>query len=174
MQTAAHRLQELPAAQHFQNSKMIFHDYTLRADGSIVSHRVQETEKLVQEAVEIFSDLISGNDSFRKQVHPGLSIELYWTHVGETALATFYGGDNVLLTTSALTAGKDRGVLDELAGMAGRIFRQPVPRIEIDDRPLLVSLVWPFGRREDLALVADMETCLAAAFFSSIRRSRQQ
>jgi len=69
----------------------------------------------------------------------------------------------------------DRGVLLELQRLLGRLFGAPGVEIGHDllgaqERPLIASAVLPGGLTTSpklVEIVADAETCLAAAFFHS-------
>ncbi len=99
---------------------------------------------------------------------PGLEwLELAFDSESEgAALATFWKG-KVPITTSALVAG-----LEVLRGIQSLILQLTRPHgteptfdvLAIDLRPLVVSV--PIAPdREALQVVADAETCLAAAWF---------
>jgi hypothetical protein len=144
---------------------MIFHDYTLQADGEIRSHRQTDTDQIVPAAVQVFRDLLRGMDLFRGPVHPHFpAIRLRWDLAPYGALATFSAhGD--MLTTSALAHDASSPVFAELAKiLATTSVTMPETHFEC---PAIVSLVWPVEDRDNMMLVADMETCLAAAYFTA-------
>lgn len=148
---------------------MIFHDYTLRADGQIQSHREQDTAKLEPIAVEIFRSMLQAGANFTAAIpHPQFAhIELIWTAIGGNAMATFKSRGE-LVTSSVLLSSRDpvgeAQFLQQLDQMLAAIGGGPAG-LQVVDRPLIVSIPWPAGS-PDMGIVADMETCLAAAWFS--------
>lgn len=156
---------------------MRFHDFTVLATGDKRSHRQHDSDELEPAAVEVFHGLLARNGpDFRADVHPHFPrIQLQWTREGESALATFWSGQTPL-TISALVAGSlpatDRQVLQHLQQSIVRIFADtPIEPgfdlLAISQRPAIITvpLLVPPSLREDLEIAADMETCLAAAFF---------
>jgi hypothetical protein len=160
---------------------VLFHDVTLEA-GDLVSRRVHDTGTLAPEAVRVFTKMLRvGGDHFRKTIPvPGLGrLELSWTsETRGAAMATFWSGGKHPLTTSALLSGLDPAADAEAAqalqGLALQLFRgtpiEPGFSLRaIAERPLIASLIVPaLEVHPDLAIVADMETCLAAAFFLEV------
>ena len=160
---------------------MIFHDYTIRA-GSIHSRRVHDSARIQPDAVAIFRDLLlSSLDAWKRPIPvPGLEhLNLQWTAIESGAIATFSSRDTPL-TLSALLTGQDSDQEREILGLFQStlvdIFHQtPIEpgfdSLTIADRPVILSapIVYPvemsrqFG--SDYAIIADMETCLAAAYF---------
>jgi hypothetical protein len=157
---------------------MIFYDYTLVA-GSQVSRRTQDSAQLLPAAVDFFGDmLLRHGDAFRQPV-PGLpGYELEWTCQGAgAAMVTFWHGQ-VPVTTSALLAridpAADRLVALELHQLVLRChgdspLEPGFDVLAIAERPVLLTLILPSSLaagREAIAMIADMKTCLAAAFFT--------
>lgn len=168
---------------------MRFADYTITAVGEVRSRRRQYSERLEPRALQFFRDLLHGRDGFCEPVPlPELAhIELRWTApIRGVALATCIARGE-LATTSILLSG-DAGRAEELRVLA-MVQRELITSIvhplgvepafdalSIEERPVIASLVWPnpaLGRspsaHEDLALIADMETCLGAAWFEELR-----
>jgi hypothetical protein len=157
---------------------MIFHDVTI-VIGSTYSRRTHDTATLVPAAVEVFRSLLERHgDAFRVRL-PVRGLELQWTREGSGALATFWSR-NVPVTTAALAPGQDaavdRAVLDSLQQLVMR-FHGDSPEepgfdlLSIADRPLLATLPIPVpavAPSPDMGVIADAETCLAAAFFLEV------
>lgn len=162
---------------------MRFHDITVTGTGDRRSARQHESEELVPEAVAIFARLLAqGGRTFRLPIPVDFAshLELHWTQESDsTAMATFWRGQ-VPITHSVLLAGDDavheRAVVDAaqrtIVGMLrGATDVEPGFDLRsIEERPVIVSipLLGSVAHRDDLMLVADMETCLAAAFFSRL------
>lgn len=96
-------------------------------------------------------------------------IELLWTAQNGNAMATLKSRGKPA-TTSILFSGKnleeESDFLSEVDQMLGH-WGMPPAGITIIERPLLVTIPWPIPHipKDDLEGIADMETCLAAAFF---------
>jgi hypothetical protein len=156
---------------------VIFHDTTIVV-GSATSRRTHDTARLAPAAVEVFRDLVERHGaSFRVPLPVrGLAhLELQWTSYGTAAMATFWARAPV--TTSALAAGldagEDRDVLQALQSLIlhfhGDSPLEPAfDVLAIPDRPLLATVPIPAPPTPDMGIIADAETCLAAAFFLSI------
>jgi hypothetical protein len=144
---------------------MKFHDYTLDAHARIMSQRVHDTEKLERKAIDVFIDLIGMRTHYEGPVHEQWPhIKLKWTDAGQQAMATFFSRED-LLTQNALQATKESTVIDMLIQTLSEARQMRFPRVVIPERPALVTLVWPSPAIDDLQIAADMETCLAAAYF---------
>ena len=156
---------------------MIFHDITI-VIGSVHSRRTHDTGGLVRAAVEVFRSMLNRHgENFREPLPvDGLGhIELNWTRQGTAAVATFWSGGTPV-TTSALAPGlsadDDQAVLWGVQSLILR-FHGDSPAepgfdlLTIPDRPLIATLPIPVPvtNPADMAMIADMETCLAAAFF---------
>ena len=160
---------------------MQFHDLAVDATGDWRSQRTRDSATLRPAAVEIFRDLIERHgEDFRVPLPvAGLGhIELALTRAGSTALATFWSR-GVPMTTSALVPGidpdEDREVLAHLQSLVMRFFgNSPVEpawdMATIAERPVLVTVPLPLPPQPhpDIGLIAEAETCLAAAFFLSV------
>jgi hypothetical protein len=160
---------------------MIFHDVTIQI-GSISSRRVHDTTTLVPAAVEIFRLMLEeGGENFRVPMPvDGIEhIELNWTQLGSAAVASFFSR-GVPVTTSALASGLDDD--DDRRAMAGvqslvmHFYGDSPAEPGFDlstygDRPAIATLAIPVPVSPDIQLIADMETCLAAAFFLSVLES---
>lgn len=68
-----------------------------------------------------------------------------------------------MITTSGLCVFGDAALI-HLADVIHRTTGTDM-RITWPDRPVIVSIPWPSADADALMLVADMETCLAAAYF---------
>jgi hypothetical protein len=162
---------------------MIYHDITIQLDGRQRSQRQHESTALVRGAVEVFRYMLeTGTANFRRPMaHKDFTrIQLQWTQeTWSAAVATFWVGQ-IPLTTSALASGRDAAadqeVLRAAQGLVLKFFGDsPVEPafdlLRIEERPVIASVVLPvpLSLHEDLGLVADMETCLAAAFFESLQ-----
>lgn len=163
---------------------MIFHDVTLRA-GRVLSAREHDSRALLGEAVAVFRGMLSGHvpGDFRRQVaFQGCHyITLAWTceeACPTVAFASFYAGGQCY-TSSILLSGQaphhERQIMDLFQDMIDDVFaclpEGPGRDLEgIRHRPLIASVPFPAPIDEDgartMALIADMETCLAAAFFT--------
>jgi len=165
-------------------SSLRFYDVTLDAAGNIRSRRTHDAATLRPAAVEIFRDLFERHgEGFRVPLPvEGLEhIELALSRSGTTALATFWVG-GAPVTTSALLPGispeDDREVLELLQSLVVHFFGDsPVEPgfdllslSDLSDRPLLVTVPLPLPPPHglDMGMIADAETCLAAAFFLSV------
>jgi hypothetical protein len=156
-----------------------FHDFTISSDGRSRSTRVHDSERLEPLAVAVFRRMLErGGDVFREDVPvPVPGVQLHWTSEHPSAaLATFWHG-GVPVTTSALLRGIDpeadsvtvgllQAMIEDLCGQCGITAKAAL--LVINERPVIASYIIPNPRvdREVLGLVADMETCLAAAFFT--------
>ena len=159
----------------------IFFDATIELPGFVRSMRTHDPKRLVRRAVEVFSRMLDDHgDDFIEPIplSPFKHIKLFWTkRPHSTAFATFLSGD-VPLTTSVLSAGVDKDA-DLKAMLMTQDLIVKVDRMmgvrprnglaSIRERPLIASIPLPFhpseGLLDDLRMIADMETCLAAAFF---------
>ena len=154
---------------------MNFHDYTVSPTGKVSSCRLHDSADLAPEAVGVFAKMLEVSQEFRAVVPlPGRArIELDWSSEGQVAGASFYA-DGRLLSTSLLLAGREhletqvRAAFQEciqafcpnLAPEACREWQA------VKDRPVIFSVRCPTMDAESMELTADMETCLAAAFFT--------
>jgi hypothetical protein len=157
---------------------MIFHDVSIRI-GSVASRRAHNTTALFPGAVEVFSSMLERyGDQFREPLPvEGLEhIELHWTQLGTAAVASFYSR-GAPATTSALAPGlaaeDDRRAFDGIQALVmhfhGDSPTEPGFEVAtISERPVIATLPIPIPPSPDIQLIADMETCLAAAFFLSI------
>ncbi len=155
---------------------MIFHDATISMVGNRQSTRTHDSADLAPAAVEVFRSMFEQHgDHFRVPLPvAGLEwLELAFDSEAEgAALATFWRGD-VPITTSALAGGvaatADREVLRGVQSLILQLTRPHGTEaafdvLAVDLRPLIVSV--PIAPdREELLIVADAETCLAAAWF---------
>jgi hypothetical protein len=159
-------------------SSLRFHDVTIRF-GSVASRRTHDSATLRPAAVELFRDLIERHGEEFRVALPGKGlehIELALTRVGTTAVATFWSR-GAPVTTSALVpgldAGDDRQALEGLQSLilclCGDSPAEPgFDLLTIPDRPLLATVPIPAPPDPDMGIIADAETCLAAAFFLSV------
>jgi len=158
---------------------MRFHDYTITADGALYSSRVQDTSAIEPLALAVFEEL--PHDSVKVLIPlpwPGpRRITLDWFPLGTAAVARFRVAGE-LATVCALVSGRDpqvdAGALAELERPVSEFCQAaglPPGRgiLEASGRPALLALVVPTLRPE-LPIIADMETCLAAAFFLRVLR----
>jgi hypothetical protein len=160
---------------------MVFHDITI-VTGSVSSQRIHDTASLPPAVVEVFRDLLKWHgDDFRERLPvPGLEhVELKWTREGSGALATFWSR-NVPVTTSALAPGLDAddalAVLESVQQLVlqfhGDSPEEPAfDLLAVAERPLLATLPIPvpaLALSPDMGVIADAETCLAAAFFLEV------
>jgi hypothetical protein len=158
---------------------VIFHDVTI-VGGSVYSRRTHDTTALTPAAVAVFRGMLEHHGAVFLAPLPvrGLErIELAWTRPGCAALATFWDGEGPV-TISALAPGRDPAddeqVLAALQDLVVRFFGDsPVePGFELlslAERPLLATMPIPRPAvAKDLGLIADAETCLAAAFFQEV------
>jgi hypothetical protein len=157
---------------------VIFHDVTISI-GSVYSRRTHDSAALVPGAVEFFRSILDRSGPNFREPLPDRQlahIELQWTRQGTAAAATFWSR-GAPVTTSALAPGLDAGddetalrAIQELLVLRfhGDSATEPgFDLLTIAERPLLatVPIPVPSAGSIDLALIADMETCLAAAFF---------
>ena len=157
-------------------SSLIFHNVTLDAAGNIHSRRTHDSAQLLPADVEIFRDLIEQHGAdfcVGLPVKGREHVELSLTRYGTAALAAFWSrGEPV--TTSALAPGldadADREVLEGLQLFVMRFCGDSPAEpgfdlLTIPDRPLLATVPIPATPSPDIGIIADAETCLAAAFF---------
>lgn len=161
---------------------MTFHDVTLEA-GGLYSERVQDTDRIAPAAVAVFAGMIAagGGDFVRPvPVGPAAHVRLRWTAARTAAVATFYAAGE-LATSSVLLSGvreaDDAAAAAAFRGLVTRAFSGTPAEPGFDvlglaRRPLVASLPWPNPAvaPADLGLIADMETCLAAAWFLAVAR----
>jgi hypothetical protein len=163
---------------------MQFTDITVDVAGQQQSTRQHDTSRLESGVVAIFARMIRehGPCFDRPIPMPGLIyIRLRLTSTFTSgpptaALATFTTHGEMVITTSALLAGID----DQADGQVMRAFAETImrgihdtgiePGFDADafhERPAIIGVRWPNPKVDpaDLELVADMATCLAAAFF---------
>lgn len=150
---------------------MIFHDYTLRADGTIQSHREHNTRDLATPAVRMFSEMLAAGPQFRRPIPvPAFGhIDLHWTAAGGNAMASF-AASGALVTTSILLSGRSPAQEPELLAALDSILAslgQSPAGLVIAARPVLITIPLPVVS-PDVGLIADMETCLAAAYFGGL------
>lgn len=168
---------------------MIFHDLTVTA-GSVHSRRIHDTATLVPEAVAVFAGLLARNGPHFNVAMPVPGFEQFMlsftTEKPGAALATFCHGRagyrRTPLTTSALVSGRnrhaDRECLEQLHELSFSMFvgSEIEPGFELPtltERPLLATLILPtapLAGQEVVGLVADLETCLAGAYFLSLQQ----
>lgn len=150
---------------------MTFHDYTLQADGTIRSHRKQDSTRLVTAAVDFFRPMVL-RPTVTEPLGPVPHITLHWTTEQGLAAASFYAHGE-LATYSILT----------LANLEIRQFLEPIvrpllggqtfPDLHIET-PAIVTIPLPNRKvtASDIQMIADMETCLAAAWFAEATPAR--
>lgn len=167
---------------------MRFADYTILPNGEKHSKRKHYSEMLVRSAVDVFAQaMLPSPCDFRAPipVREFAHIQLQFTSTDPaSALATFWAPERgqtemVPLTTSVLLRGTDRhaekqaqiaaqGLIVKLLRDAGAIDAGMEPAydlIGLPERPMIASIVIYPGRHPDMQVIADMETCLAAAWF---------
>jgi hypothetical protein len=162
---------------------MLFHDVTIDATGDIRSRRVRSTTTPADEAFTLFHDLLARHGAdFRVPLPVGglEHIELALTRAGTAALATFWS-HGAPVTTFALVPGlvedDDRQALQGLQSLVVRFFggtsAEPgFDLLSIPERPLLATVPIPAPPSPDKGIIADAETCLAAAFFLTVLGDR--
>lgn len=162
---------------------MIFHDFTVTA-GRERSHRIHDSVTLERHAVVVFARMLAQHgDDFREPVEQD-GFELYqlqWTSARPgAAIATFWHR-GVPITTSALVSGLDPSADLEvvrsthtLAVQMAQVSADAQPGQDllcITERPAILSVILPsavLAGSEAIAMIADMETCLMAAFLESL------
>jgi hypothetical protein len=158
---------------------MRFHDLTI-SGGSVYSRRQHDTADLLPAAVEVFRSMLERGDQAFRELLPGARvahIKLDVTRHGTCALATFWSGV-APITTSALVSGlhpdDDRAVLEALQSLVLEFHRGTSAEpgfdlLRVEERPLLATMPIPTAALHlDMGLIADAETCLAAAFFLEV------
>jgi hypothetical protein len=163
---------------------VLFHDITI-VIGSVHSRRTHDTAALVSGAVEFFRSFLDrSGPNFREPLPDrGLAhIELQWTREGTAAVASFWS-HGAPVTTSALAPGldirDDETVLRAVQELLVLRFHGDSPSepgfdlLRITQRPLLATMPIPVPMTSpaDMAMIADMEICLAAAFFMEMIES---
>lgn len=157
-----------------------FHDVTIEL-GRLRSRRIHNTTALVPEAVAVFTRLLAAHRIGFRVPLPVANLghlELQWTEERPVAAMATFWARTELVTTSALVSGsdpeEDARVLDALRRILIPVYRPYGIRIADDllmvpERPLLATVVWgnPRVLSADLSIIADAETCLAAAYFQT-------
>jgi len=171
---------------------MKFYDYTIMLTPGLHTKedrklsrkqrgRVHETDNLAAGAVEIFSSLLENRgESFLTHLPvPDLEyLALQWTARDGAAIATFFA-NNEMSTTSILLPGKNPETDAKMIRELQKVIIQAThdtpnePGFDlmfIQQRPALITVPWPNSNvnPDDLMLIADAETCLAAAYFESL------
>lgn len=161
---------------------MRFYDYTIVA-GEPWSRREHDSMAMVRRAVAIFGRMLDAHGtSFREAIPYSQGYELQWTLYGSgAALATFWFG-GVPVTSSLLFAGVDPDseceMLERVEGLlqtGGAAAGAGQPLRAITERPVILTIVLPSAigaGQEAIGIIADMESCLAAAFFEATRPQR--
>jgi hypothetical protein len=161
---------------------MIYYDCTVTLAGDAYSRRTHDSARLVRAAVDVFARMLAAHgDSFREPVPvpPGSApVWLGWDapEPGTAGLATFFAAGEVAVTSSVLLSGYDPAADRKAAVYLQALIRRCHPEqvepgydlMAIRERPVIVSVPLPWADPETMALVADMETCLAAAYFESV------
>lgn len=166
---------------------MRFHDYTI-VHGRIESQRVHESTQLVRAAVAVFRTLLD-HGPYGNYVIPGWDdYRLAWTRERSNAVATFFYRQ-IPITTNLLLSGHDReaerSAISVLAALEATIeaalpgaaaehglgfdlalirARPAICTIILASSLLAVGADLPYA----MGIIADMETCLAAAFFAAL------
>lgn len=156
---------------------MIFHDFTVLATGDIHSRRKHESKSLVPRAVKIFAEMLaSGGDEFHAHMPGSLSrICVDWKQEPEAATCSFWS-HHIPMTVSALLTGKDAEADREalatiqafiVAMLKGGPLEPGFAVLAITERPVIITVPLPVHPRyaADMGLIADCETCIAAAYF---------
>ena len=158
---------------------MIFFDYTIPAGGRY-SRREHDSATLEPDAVAIFTDMLrTGGAHFLKQIAPLPGYRLRWTSEDAGAAVATFEHHNIPITTSALLAADLERVI-ELKVI--RVVQELIVHLyhdtgmepgfdilNIEDRPVILSAILPSAGAagpDAVGMIADMETCLAAAFFA--------
>lgn len=138
---------------------MIFHDITLSLDGTIRSRRQQDTANLAPEAVRIFVEVVAEDAVSGPIPVDGLRhVTLRWSRAPWGGIVSFCSrGEHV--TSSMLMIDDSADPIEHLESWVGRNGLYGALGTQ---RPLIVSA--PFGIA-DIEVIADMETCFAAAAF---------
>ncbi len=160
---------------------MKFHDYTIGV-GDKISQRVQDSTSLLPAAVEVFRDMLERFGPHFKEPVPVIGNEYVLSVTSESqgsAVATFFW-NKAPVTTSVLLFGghtsEEERTLLAVQQMVMQLYRRfgvepAFDLLAITDRPLLASVMIPLSPGtvppSVYGLVADAETCLAAAFFSA-------
>jgi hypothetical protein len=165
---------------------MRFHDYTI-VHGRIESQRVHESTQLVRAAVAVFRTLLDHGPG--NYVIPGWDdYRLAWTRERSNAVATFFYRQ-IPITSNLLLSGHDRdaepSAISALAGLEATI-EAALPGATagsglgfdlalIRARPALCTIILASSLLavgadlpHAMGIIADMETCLAAAFFEGV------
>jgi hypothetical protein len=143
---------------------MTFHDYTISADGGVISHRVWDSAALVAPAVDAFRPFARG--ALNGPVHPDFAhIDLRVTVIGGAAVATFTANGQIGTFSVLATTPEDQAIITDALQRIAHQFGSAIGELHIE-YPAIVSMPFPGTNEADMGLIADMETCLAAAFFT--------
>lgn len=162
---------------------MIFYSRTISLLGEPQALWTHDSDRLVQSAVEVFRPLV-GLAGVKRWPVPGAwrGFEIEWTIEFGAALVSFYFRGSGL-TFAALLTGSSSGdcaslsVLQKVVATFAPLFEIPTDDLtRYAERPLLLTIALPpvaplhfdpEASRAVLPIVADMEVCLAAAYFTS-------
>ena len=169
---------------------MYFHEITVNATGRRRSTRQHDAGRQESGAVAICAKLLRDHGpDFNEPISAANLdyIRLLFASKRSAAVATFYA-HNELVTTSALLSGIDDQADAAILQAFRRMLVQAMhdtgikARFNVDafpERPAIVTVPWTNAIVDpgDIQIIADMETCLAAAFFGQVApdaRSRRQ
>ncbi len=157
----------------------VFHDVTVTMAGEQLSERIHDSATLVPAAVDVFRSMLEESDNFEEQLNVRLNVrelehlKLKWTDAGHgDALATFFARDRPLTTSALVHRPENTAALNRMQNLVARFARlhgiEPASDLLfLTNRPLIATAVFPVDASlaADLSIVADAETCLAAAYF---------
>jgi hypothetical protein len=160
---------------------MKFYDYTI-VSGERDSRREHETDELEPAAVEVFRDMLEGHGAWFRAPIPREGFgdyELQWTADNGVAVATFYH-NGIAVTISILLPGRDlefevstvHGVRAAVLCVDSKTLTEAdFETSSAADRPAILTFILTTAglvREDAVMMIADMETCLAAAYFLSL------
>jgi hypothetical protein len=161
---------------------MIYYDVTINMLGVAVGKRIHDSDTLHPEGVRFFVDMLAAQgDDFHLPLPLDAvrHIQLSWSSPENgVALASYYHQCQ-LATTSVLLAGTnpeaEQRVLNRVQRMLTAVIgagplEPGCDLLNVPMRPVILTIPWadPAIAVEDLYLIADMENCLAAAFFVGV------
>lgn len=155
----------------------MIHDVTVLPNGDVLSERVIDPGSVSREALAVVETWIGAAEQSGGAAPcpaPDMAyLGLRWTeHEPGVALATLTARGVPLTTSILIRPGVSAWSVREVRGALQRLQRSIAgPGTEVgydwhadDRRPLIQSLLHGLGDPEDLAMAADVETCMAAAW----------
>jgi hypothetical protein len=166
---------------------MIIHVFTISAFGHCASKQEWDSRKLAGKGLDHISGLLGNHGAdFRLSIHlkgvGDVDVRMAAEHPSSGTVSFLAGGE--LLATNVMVSGINEDA-DKRALEMGQVALRKVCEaagqdapgedlIRILDRPAVASLRWSTREWRTLELLADLEICVAAAFFDRAFRMMGQ